>query len=53
MCSSDLDTPSERLRHWLSSGRDPVELTEQGWGVLMASLSAMTTQTGIDEDMPL
>jgi hypothetical protein len=47
------DTPSERLRHWLSSGRDPVELTEQGWGVLMASLSAMTTQTGIDEDMPL
>jgi hypothetical protein len=47
------DTPSERLRHWLSSGRDPVELTEQGWGVLMASLSAMTTPTGIDEDLPL
>ena len=47
------DTPSERLRHWLSSGRDPVELTEQGWGVLMASVSALQTPTGIDEDMPL
>jgi hypothetical protein len=47
------DTPSERLRHWLASGRDPVELTEQGWGVLMASVSALETPTGIDEDMPL
>lgn len=47
------DTPSERLRHWLASGRDPVELTAEGWGVLMASVSAMETPTGIDEDMPL
>ena len=49
------DTPSERLRHWLSSGRDPVELTEQGWGVLMASVSAMTTDAtaGIEGDLPL
>jgi PAS domain-containing protein len=47
------DTPSERLRHWLASGRDPVELTTEGWGVLMASVSALEAPTGIDEDMPL
>ncbi len=49
------DTPSERLRHWLSSGRDPVELTEQGWGVLMASVAALTTDPGdgIEGDLPL
>jgi len=48
------DTPSDRLRHWLSSGRDPVELTAEGWGVLMASVAALETPIGIDnEDMPL
>ena len=48
------DTPSDRLRHWLSSGRDPVELTAEGWGVLMASVAALETPIGIDnEDMRL
>ena len=49
------DTPSDRLRHWLSSGRDPVELTAEGWGVLMASVAALTTDPGdgIEGDLPL
>lgn len=38
------DTASERLRHWLSSGRDPVDLTVDGWGVLMASVSGMESE---------
>ena len=47
-------TTSERLRAWLASGKDPADLTEQGWRVLCSALAVvLDAGDGIEGDLPL